>query len=324
MSRASRRLLPAVLCAALLAAACQGAPTAPGTGGTKLPAGPGTKPAVGASTAPSATPGLAGSSATPNGRATPLVVLRPVAASLAGDAVWTVAGNLGSRDEELLEAGGTYADEGKARFKAFFYRPTKIALEPKGSLLVQDDGGVTPTNSASLQDASGSQRLRRIGTDGKVRTLNVADDHLEFVVAPDGTVYIADGSDVFRLDRPGEPVFQLDGVTLANGMACGPDETLYVCSDQEIVGWKPGDADARTLGQSLEALGVEPDKLEATGCMAVDLKGRMVLTSTLGGQVVRWDPATKAVTAIAGPGTSHFAGTQLLRDPLLARVLAAS
>jgi len=214
----------------------------------------------------------------------------------------------------------TFADDGGAAAKAVFCRPTRVFREPAGTWLVVDDASLDRYWPFSTNNTF-EHRLRRIQADGSIATLAVAPwgDPMQVALGPDGAVYVSFQDKVFRVGQEG-PVATVGGDHVLTGLAVAKDGTFYaLTAEAQLLRGRPGQAgDWEVLPVKLPALIDDEVLAERGGYLAIDAAGRLYAAGFVGHKVVQIDPQTRVVKAIAGPGSTHFAGSGIddsLLDP---------
>lgn len=218
------------------------------------------------------------------------------------------------------QASGFGAEPTGDALKGRFLAPTRIQAAADGSYYVLDNAqtlGYTRIRrvdaAGQLSDLARSGGTRRItdfvraadgtvfagmvehepfqpgGAAGNAKLVAVAE------LAPDGTwtdVYVdAEGRTSFAGKEYRHPFLALD----AQGR-------LYWAGDGKLRRLKP-DGTAEVLATDDRFLG------GVDNFLAIDAQGRVVVTDGATNTISRWDPATRAFTAIAGAGTPRLAGS---------------
>ncbi|MDB5096550.1 MAG: serine/threonine protein kinase, partial [Cyanobacteria bacterium RYN_339] len=130
----------------------------------------------------------------------------------------------------------------------------------------------------------------------------------DLAVAPDGTLYVAYNSGVptvVRIPPGGSPTSILTDPAGDNQsdlqLAYGPDGTLYIAGVGKLRKWTAAGGLATAFVHEIFGYGVT---------MAADARGRLYVMAEGTNDFVRFDRGqTGEPTRVAGPGTSHFAGT---------------
>lgn len=161
-------------------------------------------------------------------------------------------------------------------------------------------------------------RICKIGLDGRLSTLYTSDRMIsDYVVAADGTVYLADYLSVGFLDsRVTLKRITPDGVTttivdeaigFSNtlSLALGLDDTLFALNaGSQVLAWFPD------KGLKLTTVGSGKSFLHNNESgFAIDKDLRFYFADNDDHTVIRWDPKLKAFETVAGVGGTHFSGT---------------
>jgi sugar lactone lactonase YvrE len=255
----------------------------------------------------------------------------------AGSATGAGAGDLALGEPggivPLADGGFVVADRVGNKVYRVAADGTSATLAGDGTLLDKGDGG--PATAAGidqptqvLADAAGTYYVvemdfgqgapvRKIAKDGTIstpfRTQHVDGElYHEFTMAPDGTLYYVasnpTAATVYRV-KPGTTT--ADALFQAKS-SDGQHQLICLAVDAAGALWYVADA---TLGSWTEPDGPKARKHDEAfhyvmnGGLALDARGRAYVASFVQNAMVRWDPASNAVTKLAGPGTSLLAGT---------------
>lgn len=229
---------------------------------------------------------------------------QPTPAALSGPIITTVAGSRGGNSV----LGGDTGDHGLAT-SALLSSPWGIAVGPNGYLYIAD---------------SNRQVIRRVEPDGIITTiagggstpLVDGDDALttdignvsSVVVAPDGTVYFANGSFVGRIDSLLTIHIVPTGPMVSPSFLCfAPDGTLYISDTFGDEVWKrapdgtlsvyAGDGMHGTAGDNGAATGAE---LSYPAGLARDLSGNVYIAEPGSNRIRQVTAASHVITTIAG------------------------